>query len=102
MTAIFVSLQGTYRLEVFVKLLGSRTRKRVFVETLEVSHNKAEALNDKNSGLYFDWGPDSSRYLAHIDSKNQLSEKPGFMELISLLTDATKPKDSPPETTVLK
>ena len=59
--------EGQYKLNVYVHLLGDRADKLLFSQLLEVSREQASALNEQGSGLYFDWGPDSSRYFAHIE-----------------------------------
>jgi len=58
---------GTYRLDVFAKLLGENKRKQLFTQSLEVSQESAALLDKPGNGLYFDWGPDASRYQSHID-----------------------------------
>src|SRR5579872_2417971 len=60
---------GQYRVEVFARLLGARTNIRLFSQPLEISQEVAAALSEPNAGLYFDWGPDSSRYLPHVENR---------------------------------
>jgi hypothetical protein len=60
--------EGLYRLDVFARLLGDEKQTRLFSQTLEVSRDIAAALSTPNAGLYFDWGPDSLRYLPHIET----------------------------------
>jgi len=60
---------GTYLLQVFARILGEKIHKLLFSQTLEVTDNLARALEDVLCGLYFDWGPDSVRYLPHIDRR---------------------------------
>jgi len=61
--------EGHYRLEVFARLLGDREHTRLFSQTLEISGGLAASLTEASAGLYFDWGPDSSRYLPHVDKR---------------------------------
>jgi len=82
--ANFRFTEGRYRIEVFANLLGDRSRKTLFSETLEITHDAAMQLAEPGVGLYFDWGPDSSRYIPHID-KRPTPRSPGeFMELLGL------------------
>lgn len=58
-------LPGEYRLDVWVSLVGSRSPERLFGTSLSVTDSQATSLREKDTGLYFDWGPDSQRYHAH-------------------------------------
>jgi len=58
---------GQYRMDVFAKLLGDRRAILLFSQELEISREIGIILEEPYTGLYFDWGPDSSRYLAHTD-----------------------------------
>lgn len=62
---------GRYRLQVFAHLLSDKSQKLLFSQDLEVTRELARELEASQSGLYFDWGPDSSRYLPHIDRRQQ-------------------------------
>lgn len=66
---IFRFTEGSYRMDVFARLLGDRERTLLFSQTLEISREIALQLTQPEAGLYFDWGPDSSRYLAHVDKR---------------------------------
>lgn len=56
-------------MEVFVRLLGDRKQKLLFSQELDISRELASSLKSPSTGLYFDWGPDSSRYLPHVDER---------------------------------
>jgi hypothetical protein len=58
---------GQYHLRVHAKLLGDNAHKLLFSQKLEISPEIAASLEQPAAGLYFDWGPDSSRYLPHIE-----------------------------------
>ena len=60
---MFTFTEGHYKLDVFAHLLGDLKPIRVFSQELDISRDIATALREKNAGFYFDWGPDSSRYL---------------------------------------
>lgn len=97
----FKFTEGAYKLEVFVKLLGSYRKTRLFTETLQVSQENARKLADPDCGLYFDWGPDSSRYLAHIDSRGDRGERSNPGDIFELFMNAAKKNEITPETTVV-
>jgi hypothetical protein len=65
----FRFVEGHYRLDVFAHLLGDQKQTRLFSQTLEISRELAASLTEAHAGLYFDWGPDSSRYLSHIENR---------------------------------
>ena len=75
--------EGRYRMDVFAQLLGDRDRTLLFTQTLEISKETADRLAEPDCGLYFDWGPDSSRYLPHIDRRPPVSNE-DFLELLNL------------------
>jgi hypothetical protein len=56
-------------MDVFARLLGDRKQTQLFSQELEISRELAASLKQPNAGVYFDWGPDSSRYLSHIDER---------------------------------
>ncbi len=60
---------GHYRMDVFAKLLGDHRPSLLFSQALEISREFGTMLEQPHTGLYFDWGPDSSRYLPHIDMR---------------------------------
>jgi hypothetical protein len=62
----FSFFAGRYHLSVYAKLLGDRTQTLLFSQDLEIPPDIAAALKEPGAGLYFDWGPDSSRYLQHV------------------------------------
>jgi hypothetical protein len=61
--------EGRYTLDVFARLLGDSSNLRLFSQTLEISREIAAALAEPHAGVYFDWGPDSSRYLPHVETR---------------------------------
>lgn len=65
----FRFVEGRYKLEVFARLLGDKHHQRLFTQVFEATRELANALEDPKAGLYFDWGPDSSRYLPHVDQR---------------------------------
>jgi hypothetical protein len=81
--------EGRYRVDVFAHLLGDKSPTRLFSQVLEVTRELAAALEERTSGLYFDWGPDSSRYLPHIDKRLSRPNAEDFLRLFG----ETEPTD---------
>jgi hypothetical protein len=73
---------GRYRMNVFARLLGDEKSVVLFSHELEVTTEIAAQLERPDVGLYFDWGPDSSRYLPQV---NKRSPRPGPEELAEAL-----------------
>src|SRR5713101_2941933 len=76
--------EGRYRIDVYAHLLGDRGRTLLFSQTLEITREIAERLEEPDCGLYFDWGPDSSRYLPHVDRRPPLPNEDS-LELLNLI-----------------
>lgn len=74
--------EGHYRLDVFVHLLSDPKPIRLFSQALEISRDIATALEGKTVGLYFDWGPDASRYLAHVEKRPPSPNAEEFLQLL--------------------
>jgi hypothetical protein len=70
--------EGRYTLDVFARLLGDSDHIRLFSQSLEISRETAAALAEPRAGLYFDWGPDSSRYLPHVEKRPPPSGGPAM------------------------
>ncbi len=76
--------EGHYKLEVFAHLLGDSVQKRLFSQTLDISREVGASLAEPGTGVYFDWGPDSSRYLPHVEKRPPSPEPEKFLELLGL------------------
>lgn len=63
----FKFLSGEHTIKVFVTLLGKKTPILLFTQKLALSQEFADEINNENSGVYFDWGPDSKSYQSHLD-----------------------------------
>jgi hypothetical protein len=74
--------EGHYRLDVFAHLLGDQKQTRLFSHTLDISREFAAALADPHAGLFFNWGPDSSKYLPHIDTRSPSPDPTKFFEAL--------------------
>lgn len=67
----FEFLPGDYTVEVYVSLVGQVHTVNAYNITLTLSESHAKLMQSKSSGVYFDWGPDSKRYSAHVDERQQ-------------------------------
>jgi len=87
--------EGRYRMDVFAKLLGDRAQMLLFSQILEIPRETAALLEKPDAGLYFDWGPDSSRYLQHVDRRPMPPDPDRLLELLGLPEDQGKPEVLP-------
>ena len=62
--------KGLYGVELYAHLLGEKGQQLLFKEVLEVTEEFAFDLRDPTNGLYFDWMPDTSRYVPHLHRRN--------------------------------
>jgi len=94
----FQFASGRYRLDVYVRLLGDRTPTLLFSEELEIAPDVATKLQEPDAGLYFDWGPDSARYLPHVDKRPPSSDPTEFLEALgkALGSSSRAAKQLPP------
>jgi hypothetical protein len=60
---------GKYKLEVYARRLRAEQDDLLWSQDLLISEQESQALLNTNAGIYFDWGPDSKRYLSHIEEK---------------------------------
>jgi len=93
----FRFIAGRYRLEVFAKLLGEPKNLLLFKQDLQVTETQAKALAEPNTGIYFDWGPDSSEYVARVSHKEPGVGPEDFIELLQAFRQAapqSKPSSS--------
>ena len=77
----FSFIAGRYKLDAFARLLGDPKPLRLFSQETDISRDIATALLEKNAGLYFDWGPDSSRYLPHVEQRQPSRDADTFLRL---------------------
>lgn len=61
---------GNYFIEVYAHLLGDKKKILLFSQALEITKDVAQQLSQSGTGVFFfDWGPDSLKYLAHVDKR---------------------------------
>ncbi len=77
---------GIYMLEVHAKLLGDHTTKKLWSQSLSISPEHAKGLGEPGTGLYFDWGPDSKRYIPHVKKLPPRPEFDDFLKVIGMDT----------------
>jgi hypothetical protein len=65
----YVFKAGEYRLEVFARIVGASQAEILWSNSLTISEGDAAKLALPNKAIYFDWGPDSNRYISGIRSK---------------------------------
>lgn len=70
----FRFMPGRYLLKVHARLLGDSKPIQLFSQDLEIPPALAIQLCEGQSGLYFDWGPDSSRYQPHVEHRAALHD----------------------------
>jgi hypothetical protein len=68
-TREFRFTEGQYRIDLFAHLLGDSHRTLLFAQTLEITHDMAPRMAELGAGVYFDWGPDSLRYIPHVEKR---------------------------------
>ncbi len=81
--ASFRFTAGSYKLKIYAHLLGDRGPKLLFEQTLEIPIDLAAQLDNAQSGLYFDWGPDSGRYLTHVEERPPTPDPAKFLEALT-------------------
>ncbi len=81
----FKFIAGHYRLDVFAHLLGDQKRRLLFSQNLEITRETAGMLEEPGTGLYFDWGPDASRYLCHVDKRPPPPDPDSLVEFFRLM-----------------
>lgn len=78
---------GRYRLQVYAKLLGDQTQTLLLTQELELAPDIALKLEERGAGVYFDWGPDSSRYLPHVETRLPGPAPQDLLDTLGLTTD---------------
>jgi hypothetical protein len=83
---------GRYCLEVYARLLGDQEPILLFSQDLEISSDLAARLKEPGSGLYFDWGPDSSRYLPHVEKRLPSPDPEQFLDILGIRMGSNTPQ----------
>ena len=80
----FQFIEGHYRLDVYARLLGDAKPLRLFSQTLNINREMAAALTEPGAGVYFDWGPDSARYLPHVEKRPPPPDPKDFLKALGM------------------
>jgi hypothetical protein len=79
-------LAGEYSFQVYALLVGRRSPLLLSQVTLHLSPEQSAAMKATGFGCFFDWGPDSQKYHAHVDRPPLLRDA----DAERLLTELTK------------
>lgn len=88
----FRFMEGLYTLEVFATLLGDKITRCLWSQSLQVSREHATALDEARAGLYFDWGPDSGRYIPHVEEHPPMPDVDDLLRVIGIEARGSKGK----------
>jgi hypothetical protein len=58
---------GLYQIAVYASLVGQKTPTKLWETGMALTKEHAVAIREQNRGVYFDWGPESASYHAHIE-----------------------------------
>jgi len=58
---------GRYRIDVLLHMVGDKQQRLLFSDRLEVTPEAVAEMYASGAGLYFDWAPDLSRYISHVE-----------------------------------
>lgn len=61
--------EGEYVIELYSKVVTENKPSLILSQRLNLPEKYATQLQETNSGLYFDWEPESQVYSLHIDTK---------------------------------
>lgn len=78
--SLFRFTEGRYKIKIFAHLLGDKNRKELFSEVFEITREEAKQLETQDAGIYFDWGPDSDRYISFVDQRPSNAKLDALLE----------------------
>jgi hypothetical protein len=67
---VYEFLPGEYHLEVFVETVNSNTYK-IFEQNLNITKTQYDDVINTQSGIFYDWAPNSQNYEAYVDRRNK-------------------------------
>lgn len=73
----FEFLPGDYRIEIYADLADSGAHVLLSRVLLTITNEQADALKNPNSRLFYEWGPESKTYTAHVETRPDIG---GFLE----------------------
>ena len=80
----FSFAEGTYKLEVFAKLVDENRSRSLWSHDFEINHVQGLALEKIPSGIYFDWGQEANKYLSHVAPMGPKDDYEKPLELLRL------------------
>lgn len=80
----FQFLEGQYRFKVYAKILGGRKPVLLYSLELNIPKEIALKLKEPQAGLYFDWGPESSQYISHVEERPPLPSPDKLLEAMGI------------------
>lgn len=81
--ADFRLLPGEYMLRVYAKRVADCEPRELAAVVLRISESHARELQNKDAGIYFDWGPDQQAYHAHVQIQEPKPIPPWLFEAAS-------------------
>lgn len=86
---------GDYSVSVYARTLGKENEKLLWSQELTVTADQAMELKNPVAGIYFDWGPDSRKYLPHVEMKPPSPKPEDFLEMLLPRKQAEDQKREP-------
>lgn len=87
----YAFLAGVYKLDLFAVIVGDARPTKLTTIEISVSEAQAATLHDnKTAGLYFDWSPETGRYVSHLNNA-RLPDPPPFLLFADGLKAAAPP-----------
>lgn len=80
----FTLLPGSYHVRVFAKRVSDPKPRELKRVILTISESHARALDTRDAGIYFDWGPDQQAYHAHVAIRKPMPLPPWLMNAANL------------------
>lgn len=83
----FKFVSGAYNLQVYARRLRARKDDLLWSQELLVGDEQSKMLKNQGTGMYFDWGPDSKKYLSHIEEKPPLPSPSDLLGILPPISD---------------
>jgi hypothetical protein len=82
----FRFIRGDYKLKIFANVIGDKNATLLGTIDLHISDGLENQLSEPDTGLYFDWGPDSKKYHPYVEKRNSNPPKE-LSELLGILKE---------------
>lgn len=90
----YVFKSGEYRVEVFARIVGQSEPLRLWSNTLVISESDSHQLAKSNCAIFFDWGPDSNRYISSVRSKPPKLMPSAMVEFFGNMAEAKTSREA--------